>query len=458
MQRVSLKFADRLRHALVGRPEARLVFMGNFEVEEYWARPETRLPGAAVKSSRSVVNRMEEFSLCLAGPDDHVLLKAGVDPGFARHLAASGLDSPRALHVDRNHPERTVTEDALDSPVLLEQLRALARRDDTFLVPLGASEPEEQLAEATGLPLAVPGAAVFRRVNSKIYSRRLAAELGLRRIPGQEILDVADFAALDPALAGVLAEGGRLAVKEALGVSGKGIAVLDRPRRLEQLVAMLTRRAGRIGDTTLELVVERWIDKACDLNYQFVVGLDGTVTFDFVKEALTANGVHKGHLMPARLEADQVEEVRDAASAIGAALYRDGYRGVVGVDAILDRDGRLYPMLEINARFNMSTYQTDIAERWLRGDAAAVARHCPLRLRRPLGFDELAEWLGDQLFDADRGSGLLVTNFAAVNAAWTGGGPFDGRLYGLFIAESLERVRELETAVGDRLRGLMEAR
>jgi len=439
-------FADRLREDLIDDTRAPFVFLGNFEVEDRWARPYGRLPGAAVKSASAVVNRMDEFCLSLATDRDYVLLKEAVDTGYARHRDALGLPPARVLVTDRNRPELSVSEEALDSPRLLAQLARLAR-DGAYLLPLGTSHLEEQLSALTGLPLAPPASDVFREVNSKIYSRRLADRLGIRSTPGQEIATVGELRELDPDLLEALDRGGRLVVKEALGVSGKGILVIDRRRRLDQLVAMLQRRADRNADDRLDLVVEQWIEKTCDLNYQFVVGRTGTVTFDFVKEALTEAGVHKGHVMPSRLDPGQLDELRDCSAEIGASLFADGYYGVVGVDAILDADGRLYPVLEINARFNMSTYQTDLAQRFVGPGNVALARHFNLRLARPVTFDEVAGWLDGLLFDPERNSGLLINNFAALNAAATENSPFDGRLYGVMIGDSHAELGRLDAAV-----------
>ena len=456
MRTLTLTFTDRLRESLVGDRGARFVLLGNFEVEEAWSAGSPRLPGAAVKSAPAIVNRMEELAVSLAGPGDVVVLKDAVDPGFARHLRELGLQIPRTLPVDVNHPERTVTADALTSPRLLAELRELAD-GRTHLLPLGTGEAEEQLSAATGLLLAVPGAAVFRRVNSKAYSRRLTDELALRAIPGHVVESVADLRALVGSLRRALERGNRIVVKEALGVSGKGVLVLDRARRLEQLVAMLERRAVRTGQDAIDLVVEEWVEKACDLNYQFVLGADGEVSFDFVKEALTERGVHKGHRIPSRLDEEQVDELRMVAQAIGARLFAEGYHGVVGVDAILGRDGALYPVLEINARFNMSTYQVDVAERFIGRERVALARHYALTRRQRLSFDGLAAALGAALFDPARGSGLLVNNFAAVNAAAGSGEAYEGRLYGLCIADSWDEVRTLDANVEARLAALKEA-
>ena len=37
-------------------------------------------------------------------------------------------------------------------------------------------------------------------------------------------------------------------------------------------------------------------------------------------------------------------------------LYAEGYRGVVGVDSIIDINEQLIPIIEINARFTQVTY------------------------------------------------------------------------------------------------------
>jgi hypothetical protein len=457
MTTVGLRFADRLREALVADPAARFVFLGNFEVEEMWAAGTGRLPGSGVKSSAAVVNRMEEFALSVASDTDFVILKDAVDAGFAAHLADQGLRLPQTLVVDHNRPELMITADALASPRLIARLRGLAD-GRTYLLPLGASELEERLSAATGLPLAVPAADVFRKVNSKAYSRWLGDELELRSAPGHSVSTLSELRALEGALVDMIDRVGRIVVKEVLGVSGKGVVVIDRPRRLAQLIAMLERRAQRSGDQRLGVIVEQWIEKRCDLNYQFVIASHGAIALDFVKEAVTERGVHKGHVMPSRLSADQIDELRDSAAAIGERLYGDGYHGVVGVDAILGADGELYPILEINARFNMSSYQTDIAERFVGSDRVALARHYPMRLGRRRSFAEFAAQLGSVLFDPARETGFLVNNFAAVNAAAGSGEVFDGRLYGLCIAESHATMSQLDNEVEARLAALQEGR
>jgi hypothetical protein len=213
---------------------------------------------------------------------------------------------------------------------------------------------------------------------------------------------------------------------------------------------MVHRAAERRGDSRLHVVVEEWLAKRCDLNYQVTISRDGRVSLDFVKQAITESGVHKGHLMPPRLDAAQYAEVERAAQAVGRLLHADGYHGVAGVDAIVDSDEQLYPVLEINARLNMSTYQGGVTEQFQRPGQVAMARHYPLRLTGACGFDDLRRTLGPILHPRED-ERLLVTCFGTVNANAHRPAPFDGRLYALLVAPDQHRLAALDGAIGSAL-------
>jgi len=442
-------FLQGVKSACTGAADTPFVLLGNFEVEDEWARDEVGLPIFGGRASTAIVNRMDEFAVLLAGPDDHVVLKSAPDPDYLAYLEGLGIELPGILLTDEHDPAATVSEDALRSPRLLAALRSLAATG-AYLLPHGMSLLEQRLCELTGLAPALPAVPVVKAVNSKIYSRRVAAELGLAQAAGWECETVAEFAAAAQEAARSVAAGRRVGVKDAYGVSGKGIMVVDDAHRLDQLVRMVTRRAARTGDQRIALVIEEWADKELDLNYHFTVGRDGTVRFDFVKEALTENGVHKGHHIPARLSAAHAAQLVVTAELLGARLAADGFHGVVGVDAITTTDGGLLPVLEINARNNMSTYQTGLQERFMSPDTVALARQYDLRLTGAVSYAALCDQLGDLLFTRERGVGLVVNNFATVNAATPEPGdsrPYVGRLYGLLMARTERELTDLDRGV-----------
>ncbi|NUP16233.1 MAG: hypothetical protein HOZ81_09055 [Streptomyces sp.] len=442
-------FITRLKSALCLAPGTPLVFLGNFEVETRWGRDMIGLPVFSRAAAGAMVNRMDEFALLLAGPDDLVVLKEPPDPGYLAQLSELGLRLPRVLVPEQTDPARTVTEDALHAPALVEELSRLAG-SGAALLPHGVSEAEEALAVASGLPLAAPPAAVCEAVNSKVYSRRLTERLDLRRPRGWACDSLADWSTALGHARELLGEGRTIGVKDAFGVSGKGIVQVEDERRLNALDRMVTTRARRAGTERIGLVVEEWVAKSADLNYQFTLGRDASLHFDFVKEAVTERGVHKGHRIPARLDAEQHAELVSTARLLGRQLSDDGYFGVVGVDAMVDPDGGLYPVVEINARNNMSTYQLPLQEEFVAAGRSALARHYTLHLGGELDFATVRHALGERLFSRGSGSGLLVNNFATVNAARATreeGGTTEGRLYGLVVGEDFDAVSRIDAEV-----------
>ncbi|MEO3930171.1 hypothetical protein ABGB07_40935 [Micromonosporaceae bacterium B7E4] len=445
---------ERWRTALTRSPDNQLVLIGNFEVEDRWGADEPGVPRLSPRRSRAVENRMDEFALLLAGPDDLVVLKQAPDPGYLHYLRDLGVDLPSVCVPSRQDPEDIVTDDVLNDARFVKELSTVAR-PGAHLWPHGVSEAEERLAALSGLPLAAPPASVCKRVNSKIYSRHTADALGLRQPEGVACASVEEFAEATAVARRWLAAGERCAVKDAYGVSGKGIVVVDDERRLDQIHRMIVRRAERAGQRRLGVVLERWVAKAADLNYQFTVGRAGGVRLDFVREAITEDGVHIGHRIPSTLTGAQMAQVEETAQLLGGQLAADGYFGLAGVDALVDPDGGIFPVIEINARNNMSTYQERIRERFLPAGTCGLATRYPVRLARPMPFDGLRALLGGLLLRGPGDEGLLVNNFATVNAGWDGGAtPFGGRLHGMVVAGSAQRVTEIDREIRSRLTAL----
>ncbi|MET8234293.1 ATP-grasp domain-containing protein [Micromonospora sp. NPDC005298] len=430
---------------------ARFVYLNNFEVERSWAVGEPKLPGAGISFASATVNRMEEMGALLAEDSDIVLLKSAMDDGYGAYLRALDASAGEVVAVEKSLPSRTITEDVLESPQTLDFLRGLAD-GRTHLMPMGISAAEEQLSEMVGLPLAGPRAEVCKRVNGKIYSRRLVDAFGLTPVPGVVCVRVMDLA---DALRAQLAGGGRAVVKESLGVSGRGMAVVPDASAADRLLRLIGRRGPQ---ARVDMVVESWIEDAVQLNYQILVSRSGRVGFEAVKEAVLQNNVHQGHRFPVSLSEKHNAQLREAAQVIGRALHADGYYGIAGVDAMIGPDGTLYPCLEINARFNMSTYQSRLAERFIGDGRHAVAATFNLKLSRTHSFAEVAAALGCHLFDGTNLPGVLINNFATLNSGFgSGPGPFHGRVYGVCIAADPGEALALRSQTEECLRVMAES-
>jgi hypothetical protein len=412
-------------------PDAKLIWITNFDAERFWAHPGSlRLPALSQASDAAIVNRLEEIALFLAERPDVVILRHASDPAFIDYIASLGLMPAQVLSSEAIDPFTPITQTILQNVELCDELARWAQKGGEFyLLPYATTHLEEEVTGRTAIAGLGASAAVCRKVNSKIYSRKISRELGLNMVPGGECESIEDIEAVYQELNKTSPV---LVIKESMGVSGRGLYLIDSAAKMQSLLAMLIRR--RKPDSQVEFVFENWIDKARDINYQIFIAPSGQVRLWSMKEAVTRNGVHMGHRWPPLLTREQYECYQKAAEAIGARLYMDGFTGIAGIDSIIDRKGTVYPVLEINARFNMSTYELRLDE-MIEPEMEKVVKYYPLALNQPLDFRNLSSALGDDMFRAGSQSGIGVFCFATANCNFRPGMalPAKGRLY-VFIA------------------------
>jgi hypothetical protein len=443
--------------ASLAPPEAqnnlRFVWLNNFEAERFWVpRHALQLPKLSQPSDAAIVNRLEEMCLFLAQDPDFLILREPSDQAFLEYLSDLGFQLPTLLTVNPSDKVTPISEAVLYAEAVRSKLSELASAQKTcYLLPYAKTRMEDEISNQTGLRSPGPSVAVCGLINSKIYSRRISRELELRTIEGFECETIGAMEEALHHLAARLPGGKSIVLKEAMGVSGKGLFVADNDAKLRQMISLLKRKVK--PEDEVAFVVEVWIDKLKDINYQIFVFPSGEVRLLAIKEIVTRDGVHLGHQSPADLTAEQLACYEEAARAVGARLLRDGFTGLAGIDSIIDREGKVYPVLEINARLNMSSYQLGLD--WLIASRSRLwAKYYPLTLRRPLSFTELRGCLGPDLFvSAQNKAGVLIQNFATVNVNFNpnDAAPFKGRLYVLIVGTDFEEVAKIDRRISLKL-------
>ncbi|MDR0267463.1 ATP-grasp domain-containing protein [Paenibacillus sp.] len=423
------------------------IWIGNIEVEQHW-RDESliTLPGSGISSAQALVNQMGEMALFLADSEDVICLKTLSDPDFIAYVSELRGDVPQVMVCPAGQVGENITESILQSPELLAALRQKGA-EGYKLMPYGTSALEEQLSAQSQLPLVTPAAATCMKVNSKIYSRLLADRTGIRQVPGVAATSLTELEAGFAQMESFLTQG-PLVVKDAMGVSGKGMILIDSPKRFSDLMKMLRRNAKKRGSEKIAMIIETWIDKTKDLNYQFLINSDKKVTFITAREALVRDGVHFGHVYPPQLTEEQQRDMHEAVRKIGHFLADDGYYGVVGIDAMVGADGYMYPCLEINARFNMSTFQNRIHQEWMGSDCFFIARPYNIGLKERITFAKLREALDTLLYHRGDESGVIIQAFSTLNLEDDQGELRKGRLYTLLVGRSLDECNELSGQIG----------
>ncbi len=430
----------------------------NSDVEAEWARSEHE--GRPREGERAAIFlRFEEILLASLQPPDVAVLRAPPDPLFLAYLQALGLSLPEVLVVagaDRA-PRASTARLLLDDAASLEDLTRRARSGaNVRLEPFGASDDIEQIASRTGLRLTGSDARTAAVVSRKSSARRLAAQLGLPLPEGDVCEDPEDLPGLVRTLRRA-GEGCPVVIKPEWGASGRGQRLVRSDADLERFAADIA--AGKLGAAGTTHVVERWYPARATLTYGFVVEEDGRAPGPLVaREALGgANGPHCGYAYPVPFGASGPAALASVADRLADALRRKhGYLGPVRCDALVLHDGRVFPLLELNARRSFFTFVDRLHGRLLPG-TPGVFRWSFFRSPGRLGFHELVEdILGEELlFDPRRQDGVVVPVFATVTACEDPHAqqhrPPLRRLFVLSLASTAARARVLADSVGERL-------
>ncbi|MDQ3252442.1 MAG: hypothetical protein M3R15_00810 [Acidobacteriota bacterium] len=188
---------------------------------------------------------------------------------------------------------------------------------------------------------------VVRRVNSKLWSHALEVEAGI-------VLDGAatasDFDGLKNTVAAACPDANdKWVIKSPHGFAARE-RVLGRGPRLAGPPAKWCERRFARGET---LVFQPWLDVIREYGVVLEVGRDGKIALHGISDLQTNGaGTGIGYVLGRAIEPHRRAELYGMATWVGERLWREGYFGPAGIDA-LEHAGGLHPLLEVNARFTM---------------------------------------------------------------------------------------------------------
>ena len=213
--------------------------------------------------------------------------------------------------------------------------------------PWGWTPSAVALGERVGAIVRPVSLSVVARVNSKLWSHALEIELGLN-LPGA-------------ATASTLEELKEVVARAAPGVDDKWVIkspfgfaarerVLGRGPRLEEPQAKWSARRLAIGET---LIFQPWLDVRREYGVVMEIASDGAVEVPGISDLQTNGaGTGTGYILGRPPAPDRIGELERIARLVGNRLFKEGYYGPVGIDA-LEHAGGFHPLLEINARYTM---------------------------------------------------------------------------------------------------------
>lgn len=343
-----MKDFDLIKHIVDSEENSIVVWLFNIGTEKYWGDITSSVKD---ENENILVNHMEEMNLLIARKQDYMILRKIPEESFLDSLSEQNFEIPNILCPQKEDESKSISELVLQDEPLQERLKEISKKGNVYFVPYGVSYIEEKIADMCGLQLIGAPHSVNKMINNKIFSRGVAEELSYKCTDGYVCKTYEDIENIYQELSKTYE---KIIIKQPTGASGRGLWVIDN-ESTRKIVFLVIKRIFR-KQSNSEILVEGWLEKANDLNYQIYVSANGDIKVFSIKEQLVDGTVYIGSYRPPRIAEQQLETYVQYGQEIGKKLYDKGFNGVLGIDSIIDKENNIVPIIEINARFTLSTY------------------------------------------------------------------------------------------------------
>ncbi|GKX68389.1 ATP-grasp domain-containing protein [Inconstantimicrobium mannanitabidum] len=383
------------------RSNCRIIWLFNIGTEKYWSDE-----SYSVKDTNEelLLTHVEEMNLLLTRKQDILILRKRPDERFLKYLEEIGFEVPQIICPKSNEDDcRSISEIILEDENFLKLLSGLNKNeDDVYFVPYGISFLEEKISQICNLRMIGTSSSIVKQINDKAFSRNLAEQLGLKVTEGKVCNS---FEQIEEEYYKLKCKFNRVIIKQCCGASGKGLYVVDNDRKLKSTIMILKHFTK--SKVNSKWIVEGWYEKKCDINYQIYVREDGEVNVFSIKEQLLDETKYIGSVVPPRISCDIIEKYKSYGEIIGQALHKIGFNGVLGVDSFISEDDLIIPIIEINARFTLSTYISFLPEKF--HDKSIYSFYERLTLKDGISFNDLENLIrkNNLGFDLRNNTGLF---------------------------------------------------
>jgi len=396
------------------------VWICNTDVESEWSTPmNAEVPQKGIR--QVIFNYFEEILLASAGPSNIAILRKEPDPEFTDYLKSLGIELPTILVAGEStaKPWLPTSQLVIQNPSLINILSKLASDGKASLLEsFGVSKMVEQIAELSGLSLPSAGSEASKFISRKSFSRTIAKKLEMH-IPDGEICNNAKEAIAAVKAIRSKIRGCPVVVKPELAAAGRGQLIIQNRKDIDRINDMISKEY--IESYGTPLIVERWHTNAKTLSYEFQVDKD-----EYKPKSITLRKALKdnknrdyGYFYPADVKDKVFNEIQEAANSLAVELEKNyQYFGPVRCDALHLPDGRLFPVLELNARHSFFHFM-DLLHARLSPQCMGLFCWFFFRASGQIRFGQFIEDIigKDLMFTPDKQEGIVVPIWGTVTAA-----------------------------------------
>ncbi|MGG4094494.1 ATP-grasp domain-containing protein [Paenibacillus lautus] len=303
----------------------------NVNQEQSW-NDSTFFPSISDSNQLELVKQQEQQMLYISKRDSTVLFRHHPDAGFLSYISDFGIQLP----VIKVIPEGGRISHNLQS--------------DSFVIPyINTAEVFEDMKGSPGGGLFGTSPELVKTINNKYLTRCMAQKHGFNVTEGHFC---EDEKSLRKAYDHLCSQGfEKCVIKIPYGSSGKGLKIIDDDKSFERVLKFIVRRSPRF-----HLLIEGWHPVKQNINCQLYIDECGPTIIGVTEQQIDSNGVYAGTIFTPSYDHSTVSQYNSEMIRLGKILSRMGYKGICGVDSIISMDNRLYPVIELNARFTQVTY------------------------------------------------------------------------------------------------------
>lgn len=408
----------------------------NAGIDKIWQTESQGIRKINNPKEQYILNAQSELNIFLSKKDDYLIVIKEPDKAFMRDITSFGVESPNYIKVPNNGI--TISE-ILNNEI--DNISGISKKNIIYC-PYILSKLDENNAQKLGIPIKGKDSALVKQINNKAFIRNLAIKNDFPSIKGFVCRSKGDLLYNGD----LLIKNGckKFCIKEPYNSAGKGVFFIRDKKQLY----LFAKRMQFDGDN-FSVILEEWIDKKKDINYQIEIYQNGDIEFIGITEQIINITSYKGTVYPVDLSLEQEIEYKKYASKIGTILYKMGFTGVVGIDSIITDQNIIIPMIEINARINQSTFYMKLGRYFEEKNKRVIFRSYDVNTKRELNYRILKEYLISKglYFDGDKGT--IIINSSCLSIFTNFDGTYFSRIYLAYVDKNNTKNEELMESIGN---------
>ncbi len=417
-----------------------VTYAAKFNAEKYWEAPETiKLPSISNKNLDNMVAAFDEINYAFCKKNDSILTSIPMDEAHLQYLYSLGF-SFHNVPVFRDLSK--LKEGKVDYKI--EDFNEIEFSSAAELSTYAVTKEYIELSDKYGFSYDHPDLETIKKVNSKRYSTLLAKELNCNDF--SYLID--DVNQLNTVGKELLETSGGIMLKEEYGVSGKGNIKLADLKALQRISGYCFTQLKK--GKKLSFILEPFFPIQTDFSVQYKIGRLGNSERISIQKILNNQSTYNGSI---NLDDELMNRLEDEGyfsimEKVCDRLYSDGYYGDVCIDSMILTNGRIIPIVEINARKSMSLIKHCLEQKISSFEGVKKLTclfYIDLTCRGHITFDDILNELmiNDLLYTDQRREGVipLTANTLFINRILTDRDSYKGRLY--FMAVTRHTGMEL---------------